>query len=104
MQRVKAFAPATIANLGVGFDRLGLAVNSPGDYVTAELRDEPGVELVEITGDNGRLPRDPAQNTAAVAAQSVLNMLHAKQGVRLWLDKQLPLASGLGSSAASAVI
>lgn len=103
MQRVKAFAPATVANLGVGFDVLGLAVDAPGDYVTAELRSEPGVELVEVSGDHGRLSREADKNTAAIAAQSVLKLARAKEGVRLWLEKGLPLASGLGSSAASAV-
>jgi len=103
MQRVKAFAPATIANLGVGFDILGLAVNEPGDYVTVEKSPQPGVEIVEITGDGGRLPLDPARNTAAVAAQSVLTAIGATEGVRMWIEKGLPLASGLGSSAASAV-
>jgi homoserine kinase len=103
MQRIKAFAPATVANLGVGFDVLGLAVTAPGDFVTVEKRPESGVEVVEITGDDGRLSYDPDENTAAIAAQSTLRMIGTSQGVRLWLEKGLPLASGLGSSAASAV-
>jgi len=103
MTRIKAFAPATIANLGVGFDVLGMAVDTLGDYVTVEKSTEQGVEIVEITGDDGRLPKDPVENTAAVAAQSVLNAIDSQDGVRIWLEKGLPLASGMGSSAASAV-
>jgi homoserine kinase len=61
------------------------------------------VEVVDIYGDEGRLPRDSQRNTAAIAAQSVLDAIQAEQGIRLWLQKGLPLASGLGSSAASAV-
>ena len=53
-QRIRVFAPATIANLGPGFDVLGLALSSPGDVLEAELTDTPGVEIVEITGDGGR--------------------------------------------------
>jgi len=34
---VKAFAPATVANLGPGFDFLGCAVDGLGDFVTAEV-------------------------------------------------------------------
>jgi len=103
MKRFRAFAPATIANLGVGFDVLGLAVDALGDVVTVELKDGGDVELVEVTGDQGRLSRDPQKNTASIAAHSVLRLANAKQGVRIWLEKGLPLASGLGSSAASAV-
>lgn len=103
MKRVKAFAPATVANMGVGFDILGLAVEGLGDVVTVEKSDRPGIEVVEITGDDGRLSRAADKNTAAIAARSVLNHLNLQQGIRLWLDKGLPLASGLGSSAASAV-
>lgn len=102
-KRIRVFAPATIANLGVGFDVLGMAVNDLGDHVTAELSPHAGVEIVAITGDGGRLSYNPSENTAAVAANSVLRMLHAREGVRIWLEKGLPLGSGLGSSAASAV-
>jgi homoserine kinase len=99
----EAFAPATIANLGVGFDIVGLALREPGDHVRAEWSDEPGMTVTSITGDGGRLPRDAAKNTACVAAQSVLRLVGESRGVRLTIDKGLPLASGLGSSAASAV-
>jgi homoserine kinase len=99
----EVFAPATMANLGVGFDILGLALEEPGDIVRAEIKDTPGVEIAHIEGDDGKLTRDPTKNTAGVAAASVLRLLSADRGVRLTLFKRLPLASGLGSSAASAV-
>jgi homoserine kinase len=101
--RVEAFAPATIANLGVGFDILGLALHEPGDHICAERRDEPGVVILGIQGDDGKLTLDPEKNTAGIAASSVLRTLGATDGVALTLDKRLPLSSGLGSSAASAV-
>lgn len=99
----EAFAPATVANLGVGFDILGLALREPGDVVHVERRDEPGVGIAYIEGDRGLLPRDPLQNTAGIAANSVLKTIGVSEGVNLTLYKRLPLASGLGSSAASAV-
>lgn len=99
----EAYAPASMGNVGVGFDILGLAFEEPGDVVQAYLRDKPGVAVVAIEGDNGALPTDPDKNTAAVAAQALLNAVGSQQGVDLILRKQLPLASGLGSSAASAV-
>ncbi len=101
--RAEAFAPASMANLGVGFDILGLALSEPGDRVIAEFHDVPGVTIIEITGDNGKLPRAADKNTASVAAMSVLKKIDVSQGVALTIHKDLPLASGLGSSAASAV-
>lgn len=101
--RAEAFAPATVANLGVGFDILGLALFEPGDIVRVEPCDEPGAHIDHIVGDGGKLPHDPLKNTACVAANSVLRQLEVTHGVNIVLEKQLPLASGLGSSAASAV-
>lgn len=100
---VEVSAPATIANMGAGFDILGLALSDPSDTLYAERSATPGVEIVEISGDGGRLSREAARNTAGIAAQFVLNQIGAKEGVRLRLHKGLPLESGLGSSAASAV-
>lgn len=100
---VIVYAPATVANLGPGFDILGLALDAPGDTVTASLTDSPGVTIDSITGDDGQLPTDPAKNTACVAAAHVLQHIAPDKGIRLTLAKGLPLASGLGSSAASAV-
>ncbi len=99
----EAFAPATIANLGVAFDIVGLALREPGDIVRAEWSDDPGVTVAAIEGDGGKLPRDPTKNTACVAAISVLRAVGETRGVSLTIHKGLPLASGLGSSAASAV-
>jgi homoserine kinase len=98
-----AYAPATVANLGVGFDILGLALFQPGDVVRVEPCDELGAQIVRIEGDEGKLPHDSARNTACVAANSVLKRIGAPHGVQIVLEKHLPLASGLGSSAASAV-
>lgn len=97
-----AYAPATVANLGIGFDILGLALAAPGDTVTAEVTDQPGITLKKIIGDNGLLPTDPPKNTACVAAYHVLKTVAPEKGLILTLTKNLPLASGLGSSAASA--
>lgn len=100
-QRIRVFAPATVANLGPGFDVLGLALSRPGDELEAELSSRPGVEIVEVTGDGGALSRDPEKNVAGRAAADVLRRAGARDGIRLWLHKQMPLASGLGSSGAS---
>ena len=100
-RQVTAFAPATVANVGSGFDVLGFAVERPGDTVEARRREGGGVRLLEVTGDDGRLPRG-ADNTAVVAARCLQEKLGEPFGVDLVLHKGMPLASGLGSSAASA--
>lgn len=101
MPKVKVFAPATIGNVGPCFDRAGLAVAEPGDVVIAELKKASGVEIVKITGDGGRLSLDPEKNTAGVVAREILFLADERRGVRIWLQKGMPLFSGLGSSAAS---
>lgn len=100
---IRAFAPATVANVACGFDVFGFALERPGDVVAARRRDAAGVEIVEVSGDGGSLPRDAGRNTAGVAAQYLLAEAGADAGIELRLVKGLPLKSGLGSSAASAV-
>lgn len=101
-REVRAFAPATVANLGPGFDALGVALAGAGDIVTARVADAPGVTIARIEGDGGKLPRDAALNTAGIAAARTLALAGIVSGVELELHKGLPLGSGLGSSAASA--
>src|SRR3954471_17752406 len=97
-RRITAFAPATVSNVACGFDVLGFALEAPGDEVTARLT-TTGVTIDEITGDEGRLPRDAARNTAGVAVLSLLTTLGLRRGVSLSIRKGLPLSSGLGGSA-----
>ena len=101
---IEAFAPATVSNLGPGFDVLGMALEEPGDKVRARRSAEPGVRLLKITGDDGRLPLGSTENTACVAVSEMIRRmgLPAETGIELELDKGLPLGSGLGSSGASA--
>jgi homoserine kinase len=103
MKRINAFAPATVANVGPGYDILGFAVSSPGDTVELELNNNGKVVIQEITGDQGRLPLDPDKNTATAGMIALLARLESKQGVNVKLHKNMPLGSGMGSSAASSV-
>ena len=96
---VTAFGPATLSNLGPGFDALGLCVTGRGDRVTAWRTDAPGV-TVEAAPP---FPSDPERNTAGRAAAWVLRAAGAEGGVALRVDKGIPLGSGVGGSAASAV-
>jgi homoserine kinase len=104
--RVAAFAPASIGNLGVGFDVLGLALEGVGDRVIAERSEVNGVRIKEVRGLDGELhpylSTDPKSNTASIAA-AALWQDHGHGGVRISIHKGVPLQSGMGSSAASAV-
>ena len=103
-QEVRVFAPATVANVGCGFDVLGFAINAPGDEVVARHSEKPGLRITKITGDNGKLPKIPEKNTAGVAALDLLRHLGTSdRGIELEIHKKMPFGSGLGSSAASAV-
>lgn len=100
---VRVFAPATVANVACGFDIFGFALEAPGDEVHATLSEIPGVRITEITGDGGLLPRQIEKNTAGVSVLKLLEHLNSDQGIELAIHKKMPLASGLGSSAASTV-
>jgi homoserine kinase len=104
MEKIRVYAPATVANVACGFDIFGFAVNQPGDEIVLEKRDQAGIIIKEITGDDGRLPLEVAKNTAGIAIQKFLEFIgKPDQGFVISLHKDMPLGSGLGSSAASAV-
>lgn len=103
MNSVRAFAPATVANVSCGFDILGFAIDAMGDVVEVREKKDPGLQVVSITGDGGRLPFEAEKNTCAVAIQAMLDELGHQVGMEIYLEKGLPLGSGMGSSAASAV-
>jgi homoserine kinase len=100
---VKVFAPASIGNVSCGFDVFGLAVDAPGDEVLVALTGSKRVEMKAIAGDGGRLPMQAELNTAGVAVIEYLKAIRGDQGAEITLFKNLPLGSGMGSSAASAV-
>src|SRR5688500_9297948 len=101
--KATAFAPASVANVAVGFDVLGHSFQAIGDRVTARRIPERTVRIASITGTSTELPTDPEQNTAGMGVLSMLNDLKLDFGVELSIEKGIPLGSGLGGSAASAV-
>src|SRR5690606_10416549 len=101
---VRVFAPATVANVICGYDILGFALEEPGDEVIMRRTAEAGVKIVAIQGDDGRLPWEAEKNTVSASVQNYLNLIGRDDiGVEIELYKQMPIGSGLGSSAASTV-
>lgn len=104
MKSIKVFAPATVANVVCGFDVLGFAVDAPGDEVIMRLTDKPGVSILKIEGDGGRLPLAADKNTVSASVQHYLKHINRTDiGVEIELYKKMPIGSGLGSSSASTV-
>ncbi len=112
-KKVRAYAPASAANLSVGFDLLGAAlkpVNGSflGDFVTAEIGHQGSGCIMVTTGRYAKkLPVEPAKNIVYMAYQSYKKRLEAAgkccHDLTLTLEKGLPVCSGLGSSASSVV-
>lgn len=100
-----AFAPATVANVGVGFDILGFAIEGVGDRVTVTRTAEPGVRIEGMLGisDAAAIPLDPEKNTAGVPLLEMIEDLKLDFGFSVKIEKNIPLGSGMGGSAASAV-
>jgi homoserine kinase len=104
LKSVTAFAPATVANVGCGFDIMGFAVSNAGDRVTITLNEDKDDSRILMSGRYAALiPAERARNTAGVAADAYLKAT-GNTGILLSisLEKNLPLGSGMGSSAASA--
>jgi homoserine kinase len=98
-----AFAPASVGNVAVGFDVLGCSVPAVGDKVTARRITERRVRIAGISGVATDLPTDAARNTAGIAVSTLVETLQLDHGFELTIEKGIPLGSGLGGSAASAV-
>lgn len=101
IERKKAYAPATVSNICVGFDVLGFAMEAPGDEVIAGYHPTPGVTI--LSTNHEKIPMDARLNTASVAVQAMLDALGEKtMGIGLDIIKKMPVGTGMGSSAASA--
>ena len=99
----RAFAPASVGNVGVGFDLLGHSVTGAGDHAQIRRIDEPVVRIAAIRGCVEGLPLDPLRNTAGTALLSLHHALELPYGFELVLHKGIALGSGMGGSAASCV-
>lgn len=97
---VRVYAPATVANVGCGFDVLGFALNSPGDVVHIRKLDTAELKIENLTPYE--IPEDPDRNTATIAVKAMLSELGSKAGFEISLEQKVKPGSGIGSSASSA--
>lgn len=101
--KATAFAPASAANVAIGFDILGFSVDVLGDKCTVTRTSRPGVTIAGSSGVVQDIPREPERNTAGRALLAMQEALKPGFGFEAFIEKGIPLGSGLGGSAASAV-
>jgi homoserine kinase len=100
---IKVFAPASVSNVGPGFDLMGFAINNLGDEIIVKINSTKKLTITKITGDKKILPLDVNKNTATVGISALLNFIKSDIGFDIEIHKKMGIGSGLGSSAASAV-
>ncbi|SKB36390.1 homoserine kinase [Salegentibacter holothuriorum] len=100
MDKIKLFAPATVANLSCGFDVLGCCLDGVGDEMIISKNSAKKLRITKITGQD--LPLEVDKNVAGVSAEALLNALGENQGFDIEIKKNIKAGSGIGSSAASA--
>jgi homoserine kinase len=101
--RARAFAPAGVGNVAVGFDILGHSLGGAGDVASVRRVAAPGVRIGAIRGVETRIPREAERNTAGAALIALLRETGARHGFEVELDKGIALGSGMGGSASSCV-
>lgn len=103
---IKVYAPASMANISVGFDILGAAI-SPiggamlGDCITVEKATQ--FHLTSRGKFVKKLPKDPKYNIVYQCWQRFCQAMGKELPVAMTLEKNMPIGSGLGSSACSVV-
>ena len=103
MRQASAFAPASVGNVGVGFDILGHTIEGPGDRAIVRRIDEPSVRIMAIRNATVDLPYEAERNTAGAALIAMRKVLALPFGFEIELDKGIAFGSGMGGSAASCV-
>tara|TARA_B100001093_G_scaffold179423_1_gene172064 strand:- start:945 stop:1868 length:924 start_codon:yes stop_codon:yes gene_type:complete len=101
MEEIRIFSPATVANVGCGFDTLGFCLDNVGDEMVVKKSQRKGIFITKIEGF--KLPYDVHENVAGVSALAMYAELDVDFGFEIEIHKKIKPGSGIGSSAASAV-
>jgi homoserine kinase len=102
-REARAFAPAGVGNVAVGFDILGHSLAGAGDLATVRRIDAREVRISAIRGVETRIPMAAERNTAGAALLALLRDTNPGHGFEIELDKGIALGSGMGGSASSCV-
>jgi len=98
---IKVFAPASVSNVGCGFDILGFAIDGIGDEMILSKNNTKKI-VIKAIKNYGQLPTEASKNVAGVAIQALLDDLGSDQGFDIEIIKNIKPGSGIGSSSASA--
>ena len=101
MSTVRVFAPASVANLGCGFDVLGLALDEVGDILEMTVSEGSGISITNRT--DVPLPEDIEQNVITPVIRKFFAMTGLSGRVDVTVCRKIYPGSGIGSSAASSV-
>lgn len=99
MDKIRVFAPATIANMGCGFDIMGMAMDDVGDVLTMSIEEGDGLEIINNSGVD--LPEDVEQNVMTPAVRALLAEFGQTRMVKIVIERKISPGSGIGSSASS---
>ncbi|MGK0714726.1 homoserine kinase [Leucobacter sp. W1153] len=102
MTRLRVHVPATSANLGPGFDTLGIAL-SHGDELTVLTRDTPGVTVTVEGVGAGEVPTDETNLVARSALHVFDRVGHTMPGIEIRAHNRIPHGRGMGSSGSAIV-
>jgi len=101
IESLKIFAPATIANVGSGYDIFSIAINVPGDIIEFVPTDKHDIQIINEAVSFPKMPLNPDENACTVPMKLLMKEKGLEQGFRVVFKEKIRPGSGLGSSAAS---
>lgn len=98
-RNIRIYAPATVANLGPGFDIMGMAIEGAGDILQMNIA--PGDSLIIRNESGFPLPGDVEKNVITPAVRAMLDAWGGSLSVEVTILQKIRPGSGIGSSSAS---
>ena len=96
---IRVFAPASSANLGCGFDVMGMALDGIGDVLRIAMSEGDGLTIRNASA--AELPEDIEKNVITPAVRAFMAAAGKKASLEIVVEKKIRPGSGIGSSAAS---
>ena len=100
MKKIRVFAPATVANMGCGFDTMGFAFEGAGDQISMRFIEKNEIRYVNESGI--KIPLNPEENLMTPALHAIMDATGGRRGVEIVQERKIIPGSGIGSSAAAA--
>ena len=96
---VRVFAPGTVANMGCGFDVMGMTLNGVGDIVSVSVSEGDGLSIENRS--TVQLPTELDKNVITPAVRALMKEFGEPRMVEVVVEHKISPGSGIGSSAAS---